>query len=69
MLLHACGGFPGASRPSRGASRSLQGLQGSPGGRRFQEAPGLRGLRRDGQAGRSGGRVSPTGVEGVFKGI
>ena len=32
MLLHACGGFPGASRPSRwppGASRGLQGPGGS----------------------------------------
>ena len=25
MLLHACGGFPGASMPPRGLSRGLQG--------------------------------------------
>ena len=50
MLLHACGGFPGASR----------GLQGPPGASRgLQGAPGLRSLQKPhagwSMAGRGGG--------------
>ena len=36
MLLHACGGFPVASRPSRGPPGASRGLQGPPG---FQGPP------------------------------
>ena len=44
MLLHACGDFPGASRPSRGVSRSLQGPPGAFGASRaIEAAPGLQG--------------------------
>ena len=45
MLLHACGGFPGASRPFwglQGLPGAFRGLQGPPGASRgLQEPPGV----------------------------